>query len=81
MADKWSYHPVQPIDGTDARKLVTLLDCGMVWVGIRAYDRANKRWLNNNEPEKARIVAWRDLAEPARGFWQGGRFYLTDRHP
>lgn len=69
--DGWNYNG-EPGEG-DARKLVTLEDGGMTWVGIRAWHAAHRRWINNGEPERATVKAWRDLPEPARGFWYRGQ--------
>jgi len=71
--DGWDYYHNPPAEG-DCRKLVTLEQGGMMWVGIRAWD--GKRWLNNNEPEPAKVVAWRNLPKPAAGYWSRGKFYL-----
>ena len=68
--DGWDYS-AQPPDSGDCRKLVTLELDGMLWVGIRAYGQGH--WLNNGKPETAKIVAWRDLDQPARGRWQRGQ--------
>ena len=78
-ADGWIYGDKPPANG-DARKLVTI-ECSqqMTWVGIRAYDHNRKCWLNNGEPEKDHIKAWRDLPEPAHGFWSGGILYFTTK--
>jgi len=46
----------------------------MTWVGIRAY--GNGSWLNNGEREKSKVVAWRDLEQPARGHWQRGQLII-----
>lgn len=62
----WKY-VLKPEPVGDCRKIVTLVQDGMSWVGIRAFDHQNQRWLNNNEPETALVVAWRDLDEPAQG--------------
>ena len=60
----------------DARKIVTLEQDGMTWVGVRAFNHGNDRWMNNGEPDLATVKAWRDLPEPARGFWDHGKFIL-----
>ncbi len=74
----WNYLGKPPASG-DCRKIVTLMDQdGMMWVGIRAFEHSRQIWINNNEPETARILAWRDLDEPARGRWEGGRLYYAD---
>lgn len=72
--DGWNYH--ERPEGGDARKFVTLEQDGMTWVGIRAYSATMGRWLNNNEPETATVVAWKDLDQPARGRWQRGLLVL-----
>ncbi len=69
--DGWLYsRPADPIG--DGRKIVTLVEAGMTWVGIRAWSSEHRRWLNGGEPERAEIVAWRDLPEPAKGWWDRG---------
>lgn len=75
--DGWTYRG-SPTEG-DARKLVTLEQDGMIWIGIRAFDHTSCRWLNNNEPEHARVKAWRDLPDIARGFWDGGTLTIIPR--
>lgn len=66
----WEY-VLKPTQG-DARKIVTLEQDGMRWVGIRAWHAGQQIWLNNNEPEKATVIGWINLPEPARGYWQRG---------
>lgn len=65
----WDYH-IDEVPEGDARKLVTLEKDGMVWIGIRAFHHETKTWLNNGADLGERVVAWRDLPEPAnpRGF-------------
>lgn len=70
--DGWNYE-TQCVPEGDARKIVTLEEDGMTWVGIRAFDHQRKRWINNGEPERASVKAWRDLPNPARGFWFRGQ--------
>jgi hypothetical protein len=72
--DGWIY--VGSPEGGDCRKFVTLEQDGMMWVGIRAYNHQGRFWQNNNEPERATVIAWRDLPAPARGRWDRGRFHL-----
>lgn len=67
----WSYGTRPPAEG-DARKIVTLLADDMVWVGIRAYHHLSGEWYNGNEPERARVLAWMDLPQPAEKRWVGG---------
>lgn len=67
----WEY-VLKPVEG-DARKLVTLDDNGMVWVGIRYWHFQQKRWYNGNDPEKAIVLAWMDLPQPAEGRWYRGQ--------
>lgn len=69
--DGWNYCG-KPPPSADARKLVTLEEGGMTWVGIRAWHHTNQRWVNNGEPERATVKCWRDLPEPARGFYDRG---------
>lgn len=78
MTDKlWNYNKPVPPNG-DARKIVTLSQNGMVWIGIRAFNHNTRGWVNNNEPEIARVIAWRDLPQPARGRWEHGRLFPMD---
>lgn len=74
QADGWHYVG-EPMGG-DARKIVTLVEDGMTWVGIRAFNFQGRHWMNNNEPERATVKAWRDLPEPANGFWDRGRLFV-----
>jgi hypothetical protein len=69
--DGWCYEDDPPPG--DARKLVSLEQEGMCWVGIRACDFHNERWLNNGEPETATVVSWCDLPTPCSGWWEHGR--------
>lgn len=75
QGDGWCYHGDPPQDG-DARKLVTLEQAGMTWVGIRAFHFEKRYWMNNNEPEAARVLAWRDLSDVAKGRWVRGKLML-----
>ena len=75
--DGWHYLGNPPGDG-DARKIVTLEQDGMVWVGIRAWHHSGRHWTNNGEPERANVLAWRDLHEPAKGRWERGKLYLPN---
>lgn len=68
----WLYE-AEPIDGTDARKLVTLVEGGMEWVGIRIWNSFKGRWYNGNEPERAHVKAWQDLPATARRSWVRGQ--------
>ena len=77
-SDGWHYTG-SPAEGTDARKLVTLRDGTMTWVGIRVWNARHGRWENNGEPEPHVVCAWRDLFEPARGYWSRGQFVLPSR--
>ena len=67
----WEYLEKPKPEG-DCRKLVTLLDGGMVWVGVRAFNHQQQRWMNNNEPEKVTVLAWMDLPGPAEKRWVRG---------
>lgn len=71
--DGWEYQ-TKP-EGGDCRKIVTLEQDGMVWVGIRAFNAITGQWLNGGEPERARVLAWKDLDQPAKGRWIDGRLY------
>ncbi len=68
----WEYM-LNPVEG-DARKFVTLLDAdNMVWVGIRYWHFQERRWYNGNDPEKATVIAWANLPQPAKGRWYRGQ--------
>ena len=72
--DGWCYLNPNHDDGSDCRKLVTLTQDGMTWVGIRAFDFARQRWVNNGEPSPSEAVqAWRELPKIAEGFWFSGK--------
>lgn len=77
--DGWNYR-TKPEEG-DARKLVTLEQGGMVWVGIRAWHNVKRYWMNNGEPERAEVIAWRNLPEPASGRWDRGVLFIPDTEP
>jgi hypothetical protein len=74
---QWTYTQT-PKPGKDARKIVTLKQDGMVWVGIRAWHNAGRYWMNGHEPERAHVLAWMDLPEPAPGRWVRGRLVGED---
>lgn len=72
--NRWNYG--EPSSGKDARKIVTLEQDGMRWVGIRAYNGTEDRWYNGNEPDVlAKVVAWQDLPTPSDSFWSRGIHY------
>ncbi len=75
--DGWIYRS-NPHGLGDNRKLCTIEVRGMVWVGIRVWTAERKRWESNGgEPcPNENVLAWQDLPEPARGFWDHGKFYL-----
>ena len=68
----WNYIG-KPEDGKDCRKFVTLLEGGMKWVGIRAWNHTAMQWQNNGELERATVLAWQDLPEPAKKMWHRGQ--------
>jgi hypothetical protein len=68
---EWEYQ-AKPQEG-DCRKLVTLLEAGMVWVGLRAWHGIEGRWYNGNDPEKAEVLAWMDLPQAAPKRWVRGK--------
>jgi hypothetical protein len=70
-SDGWNY-AATPQDGTDSRKLVTLEQDGMVWIGIRAWSSQHRCWVNNGEPTRETVVAWKDLPRPAEHRWVNG---------
>ena len=63
--DKGWHYGRDPSGDGDGRKLVTLELDGMEWVGIRYWQSAFGRWLNNGEPTTECVIAWQDLPEPA----------------
>lgn len=74
--DGWNYNRPQQ-DNKDARKFVTLKNGAMRWTGVRAWHHQGQYWMNNGEPCKEEIVvAWRDLPEPADGFWLNGVLHI-----
>jgi hypothetical protein len=75
--DGWDYTEKPPADG-DCRKLVTLHDRGMAWVGVRAWHHAERRWYNGNEPEHHTVHAWRDLPQTATGYWQKAILHIPE---
>lgn len=64
MLNGWNYD-LENIPEGDARKLVTLEKDEMIWVGVRAYHHTTKTWLNNGVETNERVIAWRDMPEPA----------------
>lgn len=73
--DGWNYDARNVPEG-DARKIVTLEEGGMTWIGIRAFHHESRRWLNNGEPERATVKAWRDMPDIARGFYDRGQLVI-----
>lgn len=69
--DGWVYHGTPR--GGDCRKLVWLEEHGMNWIGIRAYNQSADYWMNNNEPETAEVLCWRDLPKRPLGYWSRGK--------
>jgi hypothetical protein len=59
----WNYD-IEDVPEGDARKIVTLEKDGMIWVGIRAFRRDIKKWINNGVDGDERVVAWQDLPKP-----------------
>lgn len=70
-APKWNYSG-HPSPDKDCRKLVTLHQGSMWWIGIRAWNSQGKFWQNGNDPETASVHAWMDLPDIARSFWDKG---------
>jgi hypothetical protein len=54
-----------PPPNGDNRKLVTLEQDDMIWVGIRVWHSLGCYWSNNGEREAARVIAWMPLPDPA----------------
>lgn len=64
VAEGWHYgKPTK--DEKDCRRLVSLEQGGMQWIGIRAWHHERQCWMNGGEPETATVVAWQWLPEPA----------------
>ena len=75
----WRYTPTIP--GGDARKLVTLQEESMVWVGIRAWNAQQQCWFNGAKRETATVLAWVDLPFPANDAGgDPGIFWENDMH-
>jgi hypothetical protein len=72
----WHYREY-PASGTDARKLVTLVQGGMTWAGIRVWSSETRHWYNNNELETAKILCWADLPI-AKGYWSRGKLIIRE---
>lgn len=72
--DGWEYR--KNPEGGDCRKIVTLDQDGMCWVGIRAFNASTGQWINNGEPERANVIAWKDLDEPAKGRWSRNTLFV-----
>lgn len=71
----WVHDGIPVKNGEDSRRLVSLEQDGMSWVGIRSWHSTDGIWYNGSEPEHATVRAWQKLPDPTRSFWQGGRFY------
>ena len=54
-----------PSGSGDGRKLVTLEEDEMIWVGIRFWNMLEQRWYNGSRIETCHVVAWIDLPSPA----------------
>ena len=71
--DLWHYcRNSHPKEGDDARKIVTLMEDGMIWIGIRTWHNRGWYWMNGSEPERAEVLAWMDLPQPAQKRWVHG---------
>lgn len=73
--DGWTYSG-NPEPSKDCRKLVTLRESGMEWIGIRAWNHQEGYWMNNSEPERCDVLCWRDLPDFPRGFWVSGQLHF-----
>lgn len=69
----WRYEREPDTDSKDCRHLVTLVEDGMEWVGIRAWHSGESRWYNGNEPERAMVKAFMPLPATARRSWYRGK--------
>lgn len=65
-------------DEKDCRRLVSMEQHGMQWIGIRAWNHDRQCWMDGSgsEPEQATVVAWQWLPEPA---WLQGSGEATER--
>lgn len=64
-------------DEKDCRRLVSMEQHGMQWIGIRAWNHDRQCWMDGSgsEPEQATVVAWQWLPEPA---WLQGSGEATE---
>jgi hypothetical protein len=67
----WQYRS-DPPEG-DQRKLVWLEQDHVCWIGIRVWQTNGRRWINNNEPERAVVLCWMNLPEKPQRFWSRGK--------
>jgi hypothetical protein len=77
--DGWDYRR-HPSSGGDSRKLCTIyVDGGLMFVGVRMWNGERRRWESNGEPcPHEEVRAWRDLPEPALGFWDQGKLLIPN---
>jgi hypothetical protein len=75
--DGWTYNTTDIPEG-DGRKLVTLEEQGMVWVGIRFWNCQEEHWMDGSGtgPELATVKAWRNLPQPAKGWYDRGQLHI-----
>ena len=73
---KWRYNGA-PEAEKDARHLCTIMQDGMVFVGVRAWDFKHNRWMSNGEPTGELVIAFMPIPPPARGRWVGGILEFT----
>lgn len=69
----WIYREL-PLAGDEPRKLVTLETHSRRWVTIRIWNEKKEIWMNGIEPENQYVLAWKNLEEPAKGFYVHGEF-------
>jgi uncharacterized protein (DUF2236 family) len=64
--ERWNYGK-PPKDEKDCRRLVSIEQDGVQWIGIRAWNHERQCWMDGsgNAPELASVVAWRWLPDPA----------------
>ena len=77
----WLYR--SDIPQGDARKIVSLQQSGMEWVGIRIWNATEQCWYNGNEPLRSdeRVLAWMDLPATARRHWVRGKLLPENEQP
>jgi hypothetical protein len=79
--DGWYYHSPIHDNYKSPYRLVTLVSGGTRWVAIRFWNHKEQRWEHNGDPELVfDVVCWRELPEPASGFWDRGVLQIYNKH-